>query len=135
MIGECWRFIGGRDTVGRARPSEEGVAIVSDSQRVFDQRSLTTSSGSIWLVVGGAMTLLCGSFLFAMQWLRPPGVGFVGFVLVLALYAAMVVIRFTVRPKRPRLAVLAILTLLIVIAFFVCGGIVTATEWNSVGVR
>jgi bacteriorhodopsin len=116
------------------------MAIVSDSQKpdsqkVFDQRSLTTSSGSIWLVVGGALTLLCGAFLFAMQWLRPPGVGFVGFVLVLALYSTMVVIRFTVRPKRPRLALLAILTLLIVIAFFVCGGIVTATEWNSVGAR
>jgi hypothetical protein len=108
---------------------------VSDSQKVFDQRSLTTSSGSIWLVVGGALTLLCGAFLFAMQWLRPPGVGLIGFILVLAFYAAMLVIRFAVRPRRPRLAMLAILTLLIAIAFFVCGGIVTATEWNSVGAR
>jgi multisubunit Na+/H+ antiporter MnhB subunit len=106
-----------------------------DSQKVFDQRSLTTSSGAIWLVVGGALTLMCGAFLFAMQWLRPPGVGLTGFILVLVLYAAMIVIRFTVRPKRPRLAALAVLTLLIVIAFFICGGIVTATEWNSIGGR
>jgi hypothetical protein len=106
-----------------------------DSQKVFEQRSLTTSSGSIWLVVGGALTLLCAALLFAMQWLRPPGVGFFGFVAVLVLYAAMVLIRFAVRPKRPRLAVLAILTLLIVIVFFICGGIVTATEWSRVGGR
>jgi hypothetical protein len=133
--GAGWRFAVRRDTVGRARPFEEGTALVSDSQKVLDQRSLTTSSGSIWLVVGGAMTLLCGAFLFAMQWLRPPGVGFAGFVAVLVLYAAMIVIRFAVRPKRPRLALLAILTMLIVIVFFVCGGIVTATEWGNVGGR
>jgi multisubunit Na+/H+ antiporter MnhB subunit len=137
---ERWRFVVGSGTVGHARPFLEGTALVSDSQKpdsqkVFDQRSLTTSTGSIWLVVGGAMTLLCGALLFAMQWLRPPGIGFVGFVAVLVLYAAMVVIRYTVRRKRRRLAVLAILTLLIVAVFFVCGGIVTVTEWSNVGGR
>ncbi|MBG6215134.1 MAG: hypothetical protein LH475_03230 [Cryobacterium sp.] len=105
---------------------------MSESQRVFDQRPLTTSTGAIWLVVGGALTLLCGALLFAMQWLSPAGVATTGLVIVVALYAAMVVIRFAVSRKRLKLGILATLTLLIVMVFLICGGIVTVTEWGAV---
>ncbi|MDH6238413.1 hypothetical protein [Cryobacterium sp. CG_9.6] len=105
---------------------------MSESQRVFEQRSLTTSTGAIWLVAGGALTLICGSLLFAMQWLSPSGVATTGIVIVLVLYAAMVVIRFAVSRRRLKLGILATLTLLIVIVFLFCAGIITATEWGAV---
>jgi uncharacterized membrane protein len=102
------------------------------SSRVRDQNSLTHSNGASWLVIGALLTALCGGLLFAMQWLRPAWAGLAGFVTVVALYAAMVVIRISVRPGRRRLGILAVLTILIPIAFFVFGGIVTATEWGAV---
>lgn len=102
------------------------------SSRVRDQNSLTRSNGASWLVIGALLTAICGGLLFAMQWLRPAWAGLAGFVTVIALYAAMVVIRISVRPGRRRLGILAVLTILIPIAFFVFGGIVTATEWGLI---
>lgn len=105
---------------------------MSESQRVRDQRSLTASMGAIWLVVGGALTLICAGLLFAMQWLSPAGVATTGLVIVLVLYAAMVVIRFAVSRRRLRLGLLATFTLLIVIIFLICAVVVTAMEWGAV---
>lgn len=109
----------------------QGTESDSTSTRVTEQRALTTANGTIWLVIGGALTALCGGILFAMQRLEPGAVALAGFVTVLVLYAAMVVIRVVVGPGRRRLWSLAALTILIVLAFFVCAGIVTATEWNA----
>jgi hypothetical protein len=102
------------------------------SSRVRDQNSLTRSNGTSWLVIGALLTTICGGLLFAMQWLRPAWAGLAGFVIVIALYASMVVIRVSVGPGRRRLGILAVLTILIRIAFFVFGGIVTATEWGLI---
>jgi hypothetical protein len=96
-------------------------------QRVRDQSSLTTSTGRIWLIVGGLLTIICGGFLFAMQWLVLPTVALTGLILVLAFYAAMFVVRFSVHPGRVRLTLLMALTLAIILSFFVCAGIITAT--------
>lgn len=82
------------------------------------------------MFIGGVLAVLCGGLLFAMQWLRPAWAGLAGFLSVIALYAAMVVIRIGVRPGRRRLGILAVLTILIPIVFFVFGGIVTASEWS-----
>lgn len=82
------------------------------------------------MFIGGVLAVLCGGLLFAMQWLRPAWAGLAGFLSVIALYAAMVVIRIGVRPGRRRLGILAVLTILIPIVFFVFGGIVTAAEWS-----
>jgi len=82
------------------------------------------------MLIGGVLTVLCGGLLFAMQWLQPAWAGLVGFLSVIALYAAMVVIRIGARPGRRRLGILAVLTILIPIVFFVFGGIVTAAEWG-----
>ncbi len=105
------------------------------SSRVRDQNALTTSNGASWLLIGGALAVLCGGLLFAMQWLQPAWAGLAGFVTVIVLYAAMVGIRISVHPGRRRLGILAVLTILIPIAFFVFGGIVTATEWGMITAR
>lgn len=102
------------------------------SSKVRDQSALTTSSGTSWMLIGGVLAVLCGGLLFAMQWLRPAWVGLAGFLSVIALYTAMAVIRIGVRPGRRRLGILAVLTILIPIVFFVFGGIVTAAEWGPV---
>jgi hypothetical protein len=102
------------------------------SDKVTDQRALTTASGTTWLVIGAILTVLCGGLLFAMQWIGPPGIGLAGCANVLVLYAAMLAIRFAVRPGRVRLGTLAVLTILIAITFFIFGGIVTATVWGAV---
>lgn len=104
----------------------------STSTKVTEQRALTTANGTSWLVIGALLAAICGGLLFAMQWLEPAAVATAGFVIVIALYVAMVVIRFIVAAGRPRLWALAVLTMLIVITFFVCGGIVAGTEWNAV---
>jgi exosortase/archaeosortase len=105
------------------------------SSKVRDQNALTTSSGASWLFIGGTLVVICGGLLFAMQWLRPAWAGLTGLVIVIALYAAMVVVRIGVRPGRRRLGILAVLTILIPIVFFVFGGIVTAAEWGVVAPR
>ena len=105
------------------------------SPKVRDQNALTTSTGASWLLVGAILVALCGGLLFAMQWLHPAWAGRAGFVTVIVLYATMVVIRASVRPGRLRLGILAVLMILIPIAFFVFGGIVTATEWGMIATR
>ncbi len=107
----------------------------SSSTKVTEQRALTVASGSNWLVIGGGLSVICGGLLFAMQWLSPAIVATTGFVIVIVLYALMVVTRVVVRPGRVRLWTLATLTILLVITFFVCGGIVAATEWSAAGAR
>lgn len=102
------------------------------STRVRNQSSLTTSSGASWLVIGGILMILCGGLLFAMQWLQPAWAGLAGFITVIAVYAAMVVVRLGVGRGRRRLGILAVLTILIPITFFVFGGIVTAAEWGAI---
>ena len=101
-----------------------------NSENLTDQPALVTSSGKIWLISGGLLAFISSAVLFPMMWLEPPGVALGGIIAIVALYAAMVVVRITVRPQRVRLAVLAFLMMAIAIAFFISAGIVTATEWN-----
>jgi len=84
---------------------------MSTSTRVRDQGPLTTSTGRIWLVVGGLFALVALGLLVPMTALPPPGVALVAAVLVVLLYAAMVVVRIAVPRGRRRLAALAWLTL------------------------
>lgn len=115
----------------QTNPSAGTSRAASNSTKVTEQRQLTTASGTSWLTIGAGLTAICGGLLFAMQSLEPAVVATVGFVTVVALYVAMVVARFAVPPGRLRLWTLAALTILLVITFFVCAGIVTATEWNA----
>lgn len=113
-------------------PKSEMGSMSDPSSTVRNQRALTTSNGASWMLIGGILAVLCGGLLFAMQWLRPAWAGLAGFLSVIVLYAAMLVVRASVRPGRRRLGTLAVLTILIPIAFFVFGGIVTAAEWGMI---
>ncbi|WP_167140706.1 hypothetical protein [Diaminobutyricimonas sp. TR449] len=117
----------------------------SDSPKVTQQAALTTSSGRIWLVIGGILAVISLGFLWQMREIgqacpfiepAPPGCGdgrltsapLIGIAIIVLLYAAMVVVRFTVERLRVRLAVMAILTALIPITFVICGGIVILAQ-------
>ncbi|WP_349898318.1 hypothetical protein [Parafrigoribacterium soli] len=117
-----------------SHPSRQAPGSDSTSTKVTEQRALTSGNGNNWLVIGGILTLICGGILFAMQRLEPAAVAFTGLVIVVVLYAAMVVVRLVAAPGRRMLWSLAALTILIVITFFVCGGIVTATEWSGAAI-
>jgi hypothetical protein len=104
-----------------------------DPTKVTSQPALTSSSGAIWLLVGGLFAAICLSVLIPMCWLDPPGTAFVGVVAVIALYAAMVITRLMVRARRLRLRLLAIFMLSMAVIVLVCLGVVATVQWNLVG--
>jgi hypothetical protein len=77
------------------------------------QPALTSSSGAIWLIVGGLFVLLSGIVLVLLLPLPPHGVALGALIAILVLYAAMVVVRLTVRRRRRMLGSLAVLMLAI----------------------
>jgi O-antigen/teichoic acid export membrane protein len=80
---------------------------VGTSPRMRDQPALTTSSGRSWLLLGGLLALIALAVLVPMLPLEPAGVALVGSCLIIALYAAMIVVRLNMTPGRGMLAVLA----------------------------
>jgi hypothetical protein len=80
-----------------------------DPTKVTNQPSLTTSSGTVWLVTGGLMAAICVALLAAMLPLQPPGVAFWGLIAVVVLYAGMLETRLLARAGRVRLTLLAVL--------------------------
>jgi hypothetical protein len=80
---------------------------MSDPTRMRSQPSLTTSPGTIWLVVGGLFTAIALLVLIPMTALPPAGVALVAAIVVGVLYAGMVVVRVVVPPGRRRLGMLA----------------------------
>lgn len=79
-----------------------------DPTRIRSQPALTTSSGRIWLVVGGIFAAISLVVLIPMTPMPPPGVALTAACLVVALYAAMIVTRLIVDRQRLRLGLLAI---------------------------
>ena len=84
-----------------------------DPTRIREQPSLTTSSGAIWLIVGGLFTAISLGVIIPMTALEPDGVALVAAIVIAVLYLAMVVVRFAVPPGRRRLGMLATGMLLI----------------------
>jgi hypothetical protein len=78
-----------------------------DPTRIREQPSLTTSSGAIWLIVGGLFTAISLGVLIPMTALEPEGVAFAAALAIGLLYLAMVVVRVAVPPGRRRLGMLA----------------------------
>lgn len=103
---------------------------MSDPTQIRNQPALTTSSGRIWLVVGGLFAAICVGVLAALLPLRPPGVALVGLIVIVLLYAAMVVARFVVARQRLKLALLAACMIAMAIIALACVLIVSAAEWN-----
>lgn len=84
-----------------------------DPTRQRDQPALTTSSGSVWLIVGGLLAAISLAVLILEAALPPVGVAVTGAILVAALYLGMLLTRWRVRPRRLRLGILAALMIAI----------------------
>lgn len=79
-----------------------------DPTRVRSQPSLTTASGTIWLVVGGLFVAVSLLVLVPMTSMQPAGLALGAVIAVVVLYVAMVVVRVAAPPGRRRLGMLAV---------------------------
>lgn len=84
---------------------------MSESQKVTQQKALTTASGRTWLIVAGVIGLLSVVLLWFMRELEPTGTAAAGIVAIVVAYLVMIAVRFGVAKARSRLWALAILTL------------------------
>jgi hypothetical protein len=105
---------------------------IATSTRVRDQPSLTTSSGKSWLILGGLLALIAVAVQVPLLSQKPVGVALFGICSIVALYAAMVVVRFNLKPGKGMLGWLATLMIAIAIIGVVCVGIVAAGSGNVV---
>ena len=78
-----------------------------DPTRIRSQASLTTSNGRSWLILGGLLAAIAVGVLIALMDRPPTGLALGAAIIVVALYAAMVVVRLVTAPGRRRLALLA----------------------------
>lgn len=103
----------------------------ADPTRMGDQPALRTSSGAIWLIVGGVLAIGSIVLLLALNALQSP-LGLVGAGVILVLYVMMLAVTLLIRSTRPRLVTLA--TLMITIAVVALGFVyaINATEWAAV---
>jgi len=105
---------------------------IGTSVRVRDQPSLTTSSGRSWLILGGLLAAIAIAVLVPLLSQQPAGVALFGICAIVALYAAMVLVRVNVRPGRGMLGWLAAFMIAIAIVGVVCVGVVAAGSGNVV---
>lgn len=77
----------------------------TDPTFVRNQPALRSSSGRIWLVVGGILAVICVVVLLLQLGNSVP-LAVLGAIVVVLLYAAMIVVRLLL-PQPPRLVVLA----------------------------
>ena len=103
-----------------------------DPTRVREQPSLTTSTGAIWLIVGGLFTAIALAVLVPMTTLPPRGLALGAAIAIGVLYAAMVVVRLVVPVGRRRLGMLATGMLLIAAIATVAAAIVMVVTWQGV---
>lgn len=80
-----------------------------DPTRVSDQPALRSASGTVWIVAGGLLliviALVLASIIVRAGAALPIAVATL--ILVAALYVALLVIRFAVRPGKVRLRIMA----------------------------
>jgi peptidoglycan/LPS O-acetylase OafA/YrhL len=100
---------------------------IGTSPRVRDQPALTTSSGRSWLLLGGILALIAVVTLVTMLGSQPAGVALIGICVIVALYAAMVIVRVNLHPGRGMLAWLAAMMIAIAVVGLVCVGLIAAT--------
>jgi hypothetical protein len=111
-----------------AAPEEPGP---HDSLRVRDQPALTTSSGRIWLLLGGLLALVTVVVLTTLLSSEPQGVALTGIVLTLALYVVML-LAMLVSAARRRLGVMAFGMIGIALVALVCLCVIGYAEWNAI---
>jgi hypothetical protein len=112
-------------TVG-AMPDKKPGEPVGTPTRVRDQPSLTTSTGKSWLILGGLLSVVAIAVLVPLLSQPPAGIALFGLCAIVALYAAMIVVRLNARPGRGMLAWLAAFMIAIAVIGVVCVGIVAA---------
>jgi O-antigen/teichoic acid export membrane protein len=112
------------------RDSAPGGDSRLDPTRVRNQPSLTSSTGSSWLIVGGLFTLIACVVLGFLIPLQPAGLALVSVIVIVALYAAMIVVRFRVETQRRRLGWLATLMVTIAVVALVTTVVVNFAEWR-----
>jgi hypothetical protein len=105
---------------------------IGTSTRVRDQPSLTTSTGKSWLILGGLLSVIAIAVLVPLLPLPPAGLALFGLCTIVALYAAMVLVRVNARPGRGMLAWLAAFMIAIAIIAVVCVGVVAAGSGDVV---
>ena len=98
-----------------------------DPTRMANQPALTTSSGTVWIVIG-ALFVLASAYPLSALLVFEPGVAFpvavVTAVVIVLLYALVVITRFTVPQGRRRLQLMAgffiAMVALAIVGLFVC---------------
>lgn len=113
-------------------PEPEHDEPIGTSTRVRDQPSLTTSTGKSWLILGGLLSLIAVAVLVPLLSQEPGGLALFAICAIVALYAAMVVVRFNAMPGRAMLGWLATFMIAIAIIGVVCVGIIAAGSGNVV---
>ena len=104
----------------------------SDPTRLRNQPALVSSSGAIWLVVGGLFAAIAIAVLSTLVMRQPAGLAMGAIVVIVVLYIAMALVRFLVREGRLRLGLLASGMLAIAAVALTALIIVSSVEWNAV---
>jgi uncharacterized membrane protein len=113
-------------------PDQKPDEPIGTSTRVRDQPSLTTSSGKSWLILGGFLALIAIVVLVPLLSQKPAGVALFSICAIVALYAAMVIVRVNAHPGRGMLAWLAVLMIAIAVVGVIGVGAVAAGSGNVV---
>jgi hypothetical protein len=113
-------------------PEDKREKPIGTSTRVRDQPSLTTSTGKSWLILGGILAAIAVAVLVPLLSQPPAGVALFGICAIVALYAAMVLVRVNASPGRGMLAWLACFMIAIALVGVVCVGVVAAGSGNVV---
>jgi hypothetical protein len=115
-------------------PGPEGTGAETgdvDPTALREQPALTTSTGAIWLIVGGLFVAVSLGLLIPMATLPTGTVAVVAAIVIALLYVGMLVAKFAIPPGRRRLATLA--TVMLLIAAISLGAVlfVAAGAWNA----
>lgn len=110
------------------RSRRDGKSSPDDPTLVRNQPALTTAHGTEWLIVGALFALISGIVLFLLRERGPSGLALGTIGALAACYLAMVVIRFTVRPGKLRLGLLAVLLGAIALLSLVSVLVIAAAE-------
>jgi hypothetical protein len=103
---------------------------MTDPTRVRSQPSLTSSSGLIWIVLGAILATICVGVLLALVPLEPV-TAWIGLVLVVVLFAALIGIRLAVRPGPHRLTAMASTFGGMALVTLVCVVMIAGAAWES----
>jgi len=106
--------------------------MTDDPTRIRNQPALSTSSGAIWLIVGGLFAIISIVVLVPLVTRQPAGLAMGGIVAIVLLYLAMVLVRFRVGALRRRLGWLAACMLAMAVVAMASVLIISTVEWNIV---